>query len=87
MPITLKDFHAFTQERMSEAIARPEQFLNKAKEIFDFAVANESSMDAEANAYFNNFVDTLAQVYELALNGAADRPPAQSRSDAMTSNV
>src|SRR6266478_4981349 len=58
--ITLKDFQTFAQERMSEGVAHPEQLRDKVKEVLDFAVANESSIDPEANAYFNNFMDTVA---------------------------
>jgi hypothetical protein len=64
LAITLKDFQAFAQERISEGIAHPEQFRDKVKEALDFAVANESSMDAEANAYFNNLMDTIASLFE-----------------------
>jgi hypothetical protein len=72
--ITLKDFQAFAQERIGEGIAHPEQFRDKFKEVFDFAVANESAMDAEANAYFNNFLDTIASLFERATSNLADTP-------------
>jgi len=72
--ITLKDFQAFAQERISEGIAHPEQFRDKVKEVLDFAVANESSMDAEANAYFNNFMDTIASLFERGMGNLADSP-------------
>lgn len=74
MAITLKDFQAFAQGRIIEAISHPERFRDKFKEILDFAVANESSMDAEANAYFNNFLDTIASLFERATSNLADSP-------------
>jgi hypothetical protein len=72
--IALKDFQAFAQERIGEGIAHPEQLRDKVKEILDFAVANESSMDAEANAYFNNFMDTIASLFERETGKLADSP-------------
>lgn len=74
MAITLKDFQAFAQERISEGIAHPEQFRDKFKEVLDFAVANESSMDAEANAYFNDLTDRIASLFERATDNLADSP-------------
>lgn len=74
MAITLKDFQAFAQERISKGIAHPEQLRDKVKEVFDFAVANESSMDAEANAYFDNFTDTIANLFEREMGNRADSP-------------
>jgi hypothetical protein len=72
--ITLKDFQAFAQERISEGIVLPEQFREKIKEILDFAVANESSMDPEANAYFNNFMDAVATLFERGTGKLSDSP-------------
>lgn len=72
--ITAKDFKAFVHERIGEGIARPEHLRDKVKEVLDFAVANESSMDAEANAYFNNFMDTIASVFERGMGNLADGP-------------
>jgi hypothetical protein len=74
MTITLMDFQAFAQKRMSEAIANPDQFRDRFKEIMDFAVANETAMDAEANAYFNNLLDTIAAMFEHGLKNVADSP-------------
>jgi hypothetical protein len=74
LAITLKDFQAFAQERMSEAIANPDQFSDRFKDILDFAVANETSMDAEANAYFNNLTETIANMFEQGLSNLADSP-------------
>ena len=74
MAITFKDFQKFAQERISEGIAHPEQFHDKIKEVLDFAVANESSMDAEANAYFDNLMDTLASQFEQQISNLADSP-------------
>jgi len=31
-------------------------------------------MDAEANAYFNNFMDTIASLFELGMGNLADSP-------------
>jgi hypothetical protein len=72
--ITLKDFQAFAQERMSEGIAHPERFRDKVKEVFDFAVANESSMDAEAKAYFDNFMDMITSMFERGTTNLPDSP-------------
>lgn len=74
MAITLRDFQAFAQERISEGIAHPEQFRDKVKEVLDFAFANESSMDAEANAYFNNLMNTITSLYERTTSKLADSP-------------
>ncbi len=74
MAITLKDFQTFAQERMSEGVAHPEQLRDKVKEVLDYAVANESSMDDEANAYFNNFMDTVAGLFEREISNLADSP-------------
>jgi hypothetical protein len=59
MTITLKDFQAFVQEHMGRAIANPEQFRDRFKDVMDYAVANEALMDADANTYFNNLLDTI----------------------------
>jgi hypothetical protein len=72
--ITLKDFQAFAQDRISEGIAHPEQLHDRVEEVLDFAVANESSMDAEANAYLSNLMDTIASLYERAMGNLADSP-------------
>lgn len=55
MAITLKDFQAFAEARMSEAIS-PDLVPAKFKEIMDFGFANEASMDAEAKAHFDNLL-------------------------------
>ena len=60
--------------RISKGIANPDQFRDSFKEIVDFATANEASMDAEANAYFDNLVDTVATMFEQGLKNAADSP-------------
>jgi hypothetical protein len=72
--ITLKDFQAFAQERMSEALANPNQFRDRFMEIVDFAVANETSMDAEANAYFDNLLNTVTTMFERGVENVADSP-------------
>jgi hypothetical protein len=72
--ITLRDFQAFARERISEGIANPDQFRNRFKEVLDFAVANQASMDAEANAYFDNLLDAVATMFEQGLRNVADSP-------------
>ena len=72
MAITLRDFQAFAQERLREGIARREQFFDKVKEVFHFGFANESSMDAEAKAYFNNLQNTMVGLFERATGTLAD---------------
>ena len=74
MTITLKDFQAFVQERMRHAIANPEQFRDRFKDVMDYAVANEALMDADANAYFNNLLDTIAMMFENGLKDLPDSP-------------
>ena len=74
MTITLTGFQAFAQKRMSESIANPDQFRDRFTEIMNFAVANETAMDAEANAYFNNLLDTIAAMFEHGLKNVADSP-------------
>jgi len=74
MTITLKDFQAFVQERMGHAIAHPEEFRDRFKDVMDYAVANETSMDADANAYFNDLLDTIAMMFENGLKDVADSP-------------
>lgn len=72
MTITLKDFQAFVQERMAQAIANPEQFRDRFKDVMDYAVANEALMDTEANAYFNNLLETIATMFESGLKDLPD---------------
>jgi hypothetical protein len=72
--ITLRDFQTFAQERISKGIAHPEQFRDRFKEVLDFAVANESSMDTEANAYFNSLLDRVTGLVERATRDLADGP-------------
>jgi hypothetical protein len=72
--ITLKDFQEFAQKKISEGTAHPEQFRDRVKEVLDFAVASEPDMDAEANAYFNNFMDTIANLFEREMSNIADSP-------------
>ncbi|MCU1301700.1 MAG: hypothetical protein JWQ87_1984 [Candidatus Sulfotelmatobacter sp.] len=74
MTITLKDFQAFAQERMGYAIANPEQFRDRFKDVMDYAVANETSMDADANTYLNNLLDTIATMFENGLKDVEDSP-------------
>ncbi len=74
MTITLKDFQAFVEERMREAIANPDLLQAKFKEITDFGFTNETSMDAEANAHFYNLLKTIANVFEIGLSNVPDSP-------------
>ena len=74
MTITLKDFQAFAEERMSEAIANPDLLRDKFKEIMDFGVANEASMDAEANAHFDNLLKIIPNMFEIGLRNVPDSP-------------
>src|ERR1700716_160691 len=59
---------------MTEAIADPQQFHNKVKDILDFAVANETSMDGEANAHFDHLMNSIADMFEQGLVNVADSP-------------
>jgi hypothetical protein len=72
--ITLRDFQKFANDRMTEAIADPQQFHNKVKDILDFAVANETSMDGEANAHFDHLMNSIADMFEQGLVNVADSP-------------
>jgi len=72
--ITLKDFQGFTRDRIAEAIADPQQFPNKIREILNFAVDNEAVMDAEANAHFDRVMNTFADMFERGLAEVADSP-------------
>jgi hypothetical protein len=74
MTITLKDFQAFAEERMSEAIANPDLLRDKFKEIMDFGIANEASMDAEANAHFDNLLKIIPNMFEIELRNVPDSP-------------
>ncbi len=74
LTVTLRDFQAFAQERMAQGLANPDQFRDRFKEILDFAVANEAPMDAEANAYFENLLETIATTFEQGLRNVADSP-------------
>jgi hypothetical protein len=74
MTITLKDFQMFAQERLGHAIANPEQFRDRFKDVMDYAVANETSMDADASSYFNSLLDTIATMFENGLKDVADSP-------------
>jgi hypothetical protein len=72
--ITLKDLQAFAQARINEGIANPVQFPHRVKDILDFAAANEASKDAESNAYLNNLIDVVADMYEQGLGNLPDGP-------------
>ena len=74
MTITLKDFQAFAEGRMSEGIANPDLLRDKFKEIMDFGFANEASMDAEANAHFDNLLKIIANMFEIGLRNVPDSP-------------
>jgi hypothetical protein len=74
MTISLRDFQAFAEARMSEAIANPDQFRDKFKEIMDFGFANEASMDAEANAHFDGLLKIIPNMLEIGLRNVPDSP-------------
>lgn len=74
MTITLKDFQVFAEERMSEAIANPDLLRDKFKEIMDFGIANEASMDAEAIAQFDNLLKIIPNMFEIGLRNVPDSP-------------
>jgi hypothetical protein len=74
MTITLKDFQAFTEERMREAITNPTLLQGKFKEITDFGFANHASMDAEATAHFDNLLKIIANMFEVGLLNVPDSP-------------
>src|SRR5450759_745876 len=72
--ITLKDFQEFARPRISDWLGSPAQFPQKLKEIFDFAVANEKFMDSEANAWFDNLLQVMANIFEEGLAKLPDSP-------------
>jgi len=74
MTITLKDFQAFIEGRMGEAIANPGLQRNAFKEIMDFGFANEASMDAEAKAHFDYLLEIIPNMFELGLRNVPDSP-------------
>lgn len=74
MFITIRDFQVFAQERVREGLANPDQFRDRFKEVLDFAVANEASMDAEANTYFENLLCTVSAMFEEATKKSPDSP-------------
>jgi hypothetical protein len=74
MTITLKDFQTFAEERMSEAIANPDLLRDKFKEIMDFGIANEASMDAEVNAHFDSLLKIIPKMFEIGLRNVPDSP-------------
>ena len=74
MTITLKDFQAFSEERLMEARANPDLLQAKFKEIMDFGFANGASMDAEANAHFDNLLKMISNMFEIGLRNVPDSP-------------
>jgi hypothetical protein len=72
--ITLKDFQGLANERIAEGLANPQQFHEKIKDILNFAVANEASMDAEANAHFDHLIGSIADTFEQGLSSVDDGP-------------
>lgn len=74
MTITAKDFQDFAQARLFDAIASPDLFRDRLKEVLDFAVANESSMDEGAKAYYDNLLNGIATMFEVGLAGIDDSP-------------
>lgn len=59
---------------MSEAIANPSLWRDKFKEIMDFGVVNEASMDAEANARFDSLLKVIPDLFEIGLRNVPDSP-------------
>lgn len=72
--ITEQDFQEFAQKRLWDAIVTPSHFAERLKEVLDFAVANESSMDDGAKAYYDKLLDGVATMYEQGLAGIPDSP-------------
>lgn len=70
--ITMKQFQEFAQQRIREGIVNPLLFSAKLKEIFDYAVANEAAMDAEANAYFDRIMNSFAEITAEAVSRLPD---------------
>src|SRR5947207_4904704 len=60
--------------RMIEGLTVPEQLQANLKEVLNFGFANQASMDAEANAYFDKVLNGMATMYEQALAKVADSP-------------
>lgn len=58
--ITAKDFQDFAQHRLFDATIMPSLFRDRLKDVIDFAVANETSMDAGAKAYYDNLLEGIA---------------------------
>jgi hypothetical protein len=73
MTLTLKEFQAFVDERMREAMVNPELLQAKFKEIMDFGFANEA-MDADAKDYFDKLQEFLANMIETGLRDVPDSP-------------
>jgi hypothetical protein len=59
---------------MKDAIANPDLLQGKIKEIMDFGIANEASMDAEANAHFDNVLKIIPSMFEIGLRNVPDSP-------------
>lgn len=72
--VTQKEFQDFAQERLAAAITDPTLFRERLKEVMDFAVANESRMDAGANAYYDQLLEGICLTFEQGLAGVADSP-------------
>jgi hypothetical protein len=70
--VTLEEFQKFAQPRLTEGLNNPLQFRAKLGEVFDFAKANEGAMDEEANAYFDNVLNVLSDIFERGLDKVAD---------------
>lgn len=74
MIITEREFKAFAQQKLHDAIATPSLLRERMGEVFDFAIANESSMDEGAKAYFDKLIDGIGEVFEQGLATVADSP-------------
>lgn len=74
MTITVKEFQAFALQRLADAITTPDTFRDRMKEILDYAVENESSMDDEARASYLNLLNGISTMFEHGLAEVADSP-------------
>jgi hypothetical protein len=72
--ITARDFQEFAQQRLSDAFVTPSLFGERLKEVLDFAVANKSSLDDGAKAYYDKLLDGVSTMFEQGLAGVADSP-------------
>ncbi len=72
--IAESDFKAFVEQRLAEVMTHPALLKDRIQEVMDFAVENESRMDAGAKAYFDLFVENIVAMFEIRMAGAPDSP-------------